>query len=304
MKLNVKSQIIRLLVCLTIVFTLAGCDKKPQQGGPVPYDDWESASVETNGIRIHYWRTGGEGKPVMIMAHGVTDYGLSWASLAARFQADYDIIMYDARGHGFSQKPSGPYDLSSHVEDLVGLIKALSIEKPILIGHSMGSGIVARTAANYPDLPRAVIMEDPVMAEMLKMLSEVVISDWKKMIEADKVRGKQQLMNIARTKRHPGWSDFEYDHWAEAKLLVHPNVVNVLRDFDIDGPAKEYPRIIASTLILKADANKESRKKHIEVAALLPKGKIVHIDGASHLVRLDKPQETERQIRSFLAELK
>ena len=304
MKLR-KSRMRRLLVCLTIVFTLAGCDKnKPQQVGPVPYDDWESASVKTNGIRIHYWRTGGDGKPVMIMAHGVTDYGLNWASLAEKFQADYDIIMYDARGHGFSEKPLAPYDLASHVEDLVGLINVLSLEKPILIGHSMGSGIVGRTAATYPHLPRAVIMEDPAMAEMLKMLSEVIIPEWKKMVEADKVRGKQELMNIARTKRHPGWSDFEYDHWAEAKLLVHPNVVNVLKGLGLGGPAKEYPKIVAPTLILKADANQESRKKHIEIAALLPKGKIVHIDGATHLVRLDKPEGTERQIRTFLAELK
>lgn len=34
------------------------------------------------------------------MAHGVTDYGLNWVSVADKFHTDYDIIMYDARGHG------------------------------------------------------------------------------------------------------------------------------------------------------------------------------------------------------------
>lgn len=285
---------------IPIFLVLSGCESRSRQVKPVPYANWESASVMSNGIRIHYWRTGGVDKPVMIMAHGVTDYGLSWASLAAKFQADYDVIMYDARGHGFSEKPEGPYSLDAHVEDLVGLIKALGINKPILIGHSMGSGTVALTGATYPDLARAIIMEDPALAEMLEYLTEVNIPEWKRLIEADKAMGKQKLMKLARSRRHPGWSDFEYDHWAEAKLLVSSNVVDVLLGEGLRNPNKIYPKIIAPTLILKADANKDNREKHLKVAELLPNGKLVHIDGATHLVRQDKPVETERQIRSFL----
>ena len=47
------------------------------------------------------------------------------------------------------------------VEDLAGLIKELKLERPILMGHSMGSASVAQFAAKYPDVPRAVILEDP-----------------------------------------------------------------------------------------------------------------------------------------------
>jgi pimeloyl-ACP methyl ester carboxylesterase len=171
---------------------------------------------------------------------------------------------------------------------------------PILVGHSMGSGTVALAGATYPDMPRAIIMEDPALAELLEYLAEVNLPEWKGLIEADKAMGKQKLMKLARSKRHPEWSDFEYDHWAEAKLLVNSNVVDVLRDEDLRQPNKIYPRILVPTLILKADADKERRAKHLKIAGLLPNGKLVHIDGASHLVRLDKPAETERQIRDFL----
>ncbi len=292
------------ILFIPIVLLLTGYQNDVGQVKPVPYANWESNSVKSNGVRIHYWRTGGEGKPVMIMAHGVTDYGLSWASLAEKFQSDYDIIMYDARGHGFSEKPEGPYSLGAHVEDLVGLIKALKIDKSILIGHSMGSGTVALAGATYPDLPRAIIIEDPALAELLKYLTEVNIPEWKKFIAADKALGKQKLMKLARTKRHPGWSDFEYDHWAEAKLLVSLNVVEVIRDEALREPSKIYPKITAPMLILKADADKENRQKHLKVSELLQNGKMVHIDDAAHLVRQDKPAETERQIRIFLDGLK
>jgi pimeloyl-ACP methyl ester carboxylesterase len=285
---------------MPIALILTGCGSHSGRVKPVPYANWESNSINSNGIRIHYWRTGGEDKPVMIMAHGITDYGLSWASLASKFENDYDIIMYDARGHGFSEKPKGPYSLHAHVEDLVGLIKALEIKKPILIGHSMGCSTVASLGAAYPDLPAAIIMEDPVFPDALEYLTEDILPDWKAMVEADRMMGKRKLMKVARTVRHPGLSDFEYDHWAESKLLVTPNVIDILHGEGLGDPIKTYPKIIAPTLILKADADKDSRKEHLKVAGLLPNGKLIHIDGASHLIRKDKPAETERQIRIFL----
>jgi pimeloyl-ACP methyl ester carboxylesterase len=289
---------------IPIFLALAGCENGAGQVKPVPYADWESTSVMSNGIRIHYWRTGGEGKPVMMMAHGITDYGLSWASLAAKFESDYDIIMYDARGHGFSEKPEGPYSLDAHVEDLVGLIKALEIKKPILVGHSMGCSTVASAGAAYPDLPAAIIMEDPVFPDALEYLTEDILRDWKAMVEADKAMGKQKLMKLARTERHPGLSYFEYDHWAESKLLVISDVIDIIHGEGFGDPIKTYPNIIAPTLILKADADKDSRQEHLKVAELLPNGKLIHIDGTSHLVRKDRPAETEREIRIFLDGLK
>ena len=61
--------------------------------------EWQSGSVDANGVTIHYTRTGGGG-PVVVLAHGVTDNGLCWSPLARELEPDYDLIMVDARGHG------------------------------------------------------------------------------------------------------------------------------------------------------------------------------------------------------------
>ena len=117
-----------------------------------------------NGIRIHYWRTGaGTGKPPLVLAHGSSDDGLCWTNLAKEIQDGYDIIMFDARGHGLSDPPTPSDPPDVQVEDLAGLIKELKLERPILMGHSMGSASVAHFAAKYPDVPRAVILEDPAL---------------------------------------------------------------------------------------------------------------------------------------------
>ena len=63
--------------------------------------EWHSGFVESNGIRLHYTRTGGD-KPPLVLAHGVTDAGLCWTPLAEALAPEYDAIMVDARGHGRS----------------------------------------------------------------------------------------------------------------------------------------------------------------------------------------------------------
>ncbi|MBN1123625.1 MAG: alpha/beta hydrolase [Sedimentisphaerales bacterium] len=268
---------------------------------PLPYRYWESNSIQSNGIRLHYWRTDHRGKPVMIMAHGITDYGLNWATFASRFENDFDIIMYDARGHGFSEKPNGPYTLEAHMQDLVGLIGALAITKPILVGHSMGGSVVALTAATYPDLPAAILLEDPPMEEELEKLNRDILPEWKQWVTTMTVTPKSKLMELARTKAHPGWTEFEYDHWAESKRLVTPNVIDILEGSGFGNPREMFPRITVPTLILKADCEEKYRQRHLAAAALLPKGKLIHIKGAHHLIRNDKPDEMEKEIRAFLA---
>jgi len=289
---------------LVSLFIVSGC--MPPNAGPlpVPYRHWESNSIMSNGIRLHYWRTGGDDKPVVVMAHGITDYGLNWAMLASKLEPEYDVIMYDARGHGFSEKPEAPYSLETHVEDLVGFVQALDIHKPILIGHSMGGSVAALTAATYPDLPTAVILVDPPMDEALERLTEDILEDWKKAVVAFTVTEKQELMKQARTKYHPGLTMFEYDHWAESKQLVHPNVIDILKGPGFGDPREIFLKITAPTLILKAESkDEEYRKRHFETAALLQNGKLIHIEGAGHLIHHDKPVRTEREIRQFLADL-
>ena len=87
---------------------------------------WSSEFVNTNGIQIHFNRTGGGGKP-LILAHGITDNGLCWTRLAKSLELEYDILMIDARGHGNSGAYEKGYQKQDHAEDLAGLIETLEL---------------------------------------------------------------------------------------------------------------------------------------------------------------------------------
>ena len=148
------------LLTTTIIVSLLGTPAFAAQP-PLPPEGWTDGYVIANGIRIHYWRTGGD-KPVIIMAHGSSDNGLCWTNLAKELTNEYDIILPDARGHGLSDPPAKSDPADAQAEDLAGLIRKLKLEKPIVMGHSMGSSSVAWFAAKYPNIPRVVILEDPL----------------------------------------------------------------------------------------------------------------------------------------------
>ena len=103
-------------------------------------------------------------------------------------------------------------------------------------------------------------------------------------------------------KNSPKWGQSECEIWAPSKRLHHPNTALV----GMAGrpPMRELlPKITAPTLILKADAQGDQRRENEEVASLLPRGRIVHIEGAGHNVRRDEKAKTVAAMREFLRTL-
>jgi N-formylmaleamate deformylase len=125
---------------------------------------WIEGMVEANGIRQHYYRTGGEHRSLVLL-HGFTDNGLSWGRVARALERDYDIVMVDARGHGLSDGPETGYSQDLLTRDVIELIHMLGIERSALMGHSNGALTAASIAAHAPELVNAVVLEDPPWGE-------------------------------------------------------------------------------------------------------------------------------------------
>src|SRR5690242_10061068 len=120
---------------------------------------WFDGYVHANGINIHYYRSGGDNKPPIVLLHGITDSGLCWTRVARDLEGDYDVIMTDARGHGRSNGKQ--FSTTLLADDVAAVIRELGLTKPYLFGHSMGAITSAVVAATYPELVRAVVLEDP-----------------------------------------------------------------------------------------------------------------------------------------------
>ena len=120
---------------------------------------WTTEDIVVNGVRMHVTRTGGD-RPPVVLAHGFSDSGLCWTPVAAALEADYDLIMVDARGHGRSDAPESGYGPVEHAGDLHGVLAALGLHRPAVMGHSMGGATTYALAGLYPDVPGAILIED------------------------------------------------------------------------------------------------------------------------------------------------
>ncbi len=264
--------------------------------------DWHQSTFETtSGIRLAYTRTGGE-KPPIVLAHGITDMGLCWGQLASDLESDYDLIMYDAYGHGKSDRidPSKRFDLS---EDLFDLITALKLEKPAVIGHSMGAATAAGFAAAHPDQLSALILEDPPWSDQKlddKLLNNTM-QEWKKRNLSAKEKSVKQLIKLKK-KEPPKWEETILEAWAQAKHDVDPTI------FD------EYPlkrtgwrslakKITVPTLIIAGDHDLGAivtLPLGIEAINLLKHGEFGHISQAGHCVRYEQYGPYLTMVKIFL----
>lgn len=280
----------------------------PAFAGPPPPAGWTDGYVAANGIRLHYWRTGGA-KPALVLAHGSSDDALCWTNLATALTDRYDVIMFDARGHGLSDPPTAADPVDVQVEDLAGLIKALKLDKPTLMGHSMGSASVAWFAAKYPDVPKAVILEDPALVRPAGTAAPAAapatgvaapsVDDRRTQVLKRNNMSEAELVADCM-KNSPKWGQAECETWAPSKRRHHPDTARV--NNALRPPMRDLlPKITAPTLILKADAQGELRAQNEEVAKLLPKGRLVHIVGAGHNVRRENKEQTLEVLNAFLA---
>ncbi|MEZ4831946.1 MAG: alpha/beta hydrolase [Caldilineaceae bacterium] len=130
--------------------------------------------IHANGIDIHYHRTGGGG-PTLVFAHGLTDNGACWTRLVNDLGSGYDCIMVDARGHGQTSAPADGYSFDDQADDLIAFIQALGLDRPVIMGHSLGGAVCAIVAAKAPQLIRAAILEDPAFISASSGESN---SDW------------------------------------------------------------------------------------------------------------------------------
>jgi N-formylmaleamate deformylase len=123
--------------------------------------NWMTGLCQTNGVNIHYLRTGGRAKPPLVLLHGLTGSGACWIHLARALEGEYDVVMPDARGHGDSSTPLHGYRYEDYASDVVGLIQVLGLAAPVLLGHSMGGMTAAVVASQFATVIRGVILADP-----------------------------------------------------------------------------------------------------------------------------------------------
>lgn len=105
--------------------------------------------ADVGGLDLAYVEVAGSGPP-LVLVHGFTDTSRSFSLLAPHLSGRR-LIMPDLRGHGASQAGRG-FGIADFADDVAGLIRRLRLERPVVVGHSLGGMVAMQLAARHPEL--------------------------------------------------------------------------------------------------------------------------------------------------------
>ena len=105
------------------------------------------------------------GEPPVLFVHGSSGHGPWFTAWGETLSPELRAIALDLRGHGHSDKPPSGYDVDDHVADVLQLIEALALERPVVLGHSLGGSIATFVAEAAGDAIGGLVLSDSVVGD-------------------------------------------------------------------------------------------------------------------------------------------
>ncbi|HYU63912.1 MAG TPA: alpha/beta hydrolase [Verrucomicrobiae bacterium] len=213
--------------------------------------------AEVNGIRLYY-ETHGAGRP-LILLHGGLGSGEMFAPVLPQLAERHQVITVDLQGHGRTADIDRPIDARLMADDVAALIDHLALDRPDLVGYSLGGGVAMHTAIKYPAKVRrlvcasANIRRDAIYPEMLGQQGQVSAA------AAELMKDTPMYQSYKRVAPRP--EDFP--------RLLEKMGQGMAKDFDF---SEEVRGIQVPTLIVAADADMAPPSHYVEVFRLLGGG--------------------------------
>jgi pimeloyl-ACP methyl ester carboxylesterase len=114
------------------------------------------AYADVNGLHMYY-ETHGNGRP-MILLHGGLGSGEMFGPILPALSANHLVIAPDLQAHGRTADIDRPISERLMADDIAALIDHLELEKPDIVGYSLGGGVAFQMAVTYPDKVRKAVL--------------------------------------------------------------------------------------------------------------------------------------------------
>lgn len=290
--------------------------------------------VLSTGSRIAYVRVPGEGNedaPPILFIHGgpgVADMATDVGFFAELARDGHDVIAYDQVGAGHSDRLADPaaYTLDRDLADLEALIEELSLERPVLIGHSYGSTLAAAYLAKHPAQASGVVFLAPgaIRTHGVDYGGGMVdrLSDAQQGALNMALFQPRALVGWLLSQVNPGAAvrfagDAEMDarfdrlYAMSAPGLVcdpdlavpHPHGLGFYTNAamrDIPDLREALGNVEVPALILKPQCDYLLWTFGTDLAQAIPGAELVYVRGAGHSVYVEQPEIVRGMIRAFL----
>lgn len=259
-------------------------------------------NVQANGIRQHYLRYGGAGRPGLdpvIIVPGITSPAATWGFVGDRFGLTFDTYVLDVRGRGLSSASDGlDYSLDAQSADLVAFAEALGLERYSVVGHSMGARIGMRAAAARPEgFARLVMVDPPVSGPGRRPYPSQL--PW----YVDSMRiAREGASADAMRAFCPSWTGAQLQMRAEWLHTCDERAVLASFDgFHTDDVHQHLSQIRIASMLMTAGRGDVVRTADVdEFRSLMPGLAVSHVPNAGHMIPWDDEEGFYAAFGDFL----
>ena len=254
--------------------------------------------IQVGDVAIEYEIDGPEDAPVLMLHHSLATSHLMWDDINIALAQYYRVLRYDARGHGLSDGPEGPYSFQKLAGDAIGLMNALSIDKAIHVGISMGGMVSQYMAIAAPERVAGL-----VLVSTTSNMPEQAGPIWDERIASVKANGLEpQVEDTIRRWFTKDFREIGGEVIDDIREMIRTTQVNgycgwavAIRDLALTG---HLSKITAPTLVVVgADDPGTPPAMSREIADHVPGAKLVIIEDASHMLPL---QQTDRFLETLI----
>jgi len=259
-----------------------------------------------------FYREYGDGEPIIIV-HGLFGMSDNWISVAKALASDFKVYVPDMRNHGKSPySPIHTYDAMS--EDLSEFIKNRRIEKASFIGHSMGGKTVLQFAENHLEKVASLVVIDispkqyfPNAGFFKKALNHKVLLETMQKINLKEAKNRAELTKLLQTNfknifllqlvlKNIYRDKNKQFRWKINIEALRKHLSEMRREIKLTEAVKS----IKTLFIFGENSPYFEINDKIFIHARFPKAKIKIINGAGHLIHIEKENDLIKTISNFI----
>lgn len=284
-------------------------------------EDFEHATADLAGIRLHYVREGERGNPPVFLLHGWPGFWWDWHRNIGPLAGTLDVIVPDMRGCGQSEKPPAGepalYHMDRVVDDLVALADHLGLGRFAVVGHDFGAVVAHKIVRRHRERVSRAVIVDPIVPgyEDFYLAPEHAREAW--YAHFHNLDMAAELVGSSRATCRTYFAHF-FAHWSHAPDLFDDAMLDVYVDnymqpgnirggFDLYRPADEWSDIDRTitdcpTLFLQGVSDPVIPARWTDLVTRWYKDfAIAYLADAGHFVMVERPDELNARVSAFLA---
>ncbi|PTM58192.1 alpha/beta fold hydrolase [Desmospora activa] len=246
-----------------------------------------------------YYEVQGSGRPI-VFTHGASWNHKQWQRQVEYFSPYYQTIVWDVRGHGGSNLPSGKVDPEDFSRDLIHLLDTLKIERAVLCGLSMGGHISLQTAVRYPQRVDGLVLIGTPFTNAFNWYEKIFVpvNRWSNRLMPMKLAGKIQAKVLSTYNK-------ENKIYIEEAFqsIPHNNWIRLWDAVTRMESKDDLEKVKCPTLLLQGEHDTMIRRQQKYMAENIPDSRLKIISHAHHATNLDNPQEVNEEMALFLEEI-